>query len=115
MGIVHEHSIDWNSYKRHRILLLFLVVFFIPLTRFVSYLEVRLNLSSAVMALFVVGWILFIFWAGGDSLRGHARTAGSRSEAGLHFFPNIALIVGRFADSPRSGKRKATYRYPLFR
>jgi hypothetical protein len=65
MGIVHEHAIDWNSYKRHRVLLLFLVVFFIPLTRLVGYLEVRLNLPYAVMALFVVGWILFIFWAGG--------------------------------------------------
>jgi hypothetical protein len=36
MSIVHEHSIDWNSYKRHRILLLSLVVFFIPLTRLVA-------------------------------------------------------------------------------
>jgi hypothetical protein len=59
MGHAQEHSIDWNSYKRHRILLLCLVVFFIPLTRLVSYLEVRLNLPSAVMALFVVGWVLF--------------------------------------------------------
>jgi hypothetical protein len=65
MGIVHEHSIDWNPYKRHRILLLCLVVFFIPLARLVGYLEVRLNLPSAVMAVFVVAWILFICWAGG--------------------------------------------------
>jgi hypothetical protein len=63
MGIVHEHSIDWDSYKRHRVLLLCLVAFFIPLARLVGYLEVRLNLPSAVMASFVVGWILFTFWA----------------------------------------------------
>jgi len=65
MGIVHEHSIDWNSYKRHRIFLLCLVVFFIPLARLVGFLELRLNLPSVVMVLFVLGWILFICWAGG--------------------------------------------------
>ena len=49
MGIVHEHSIDWNSYKRHRILLLSLVVFFIPLTRLADHAEVgQISHSKAV-------------------------------------------------------------------
>ena len=53
MGIVHEHSIEWNSFKRHKILLLCLVVLFIPLIRLVGYLEMRLNLPSAVIGSFL--------------------------------------------------------------
>ena len=64
MGIVREHAIDRNSYKRHRILMLCLIVFFIPVVVLLSYLQARLNLPSALRSVFVVGWIVFMFWAG---------------------------------------------------
>ena len=45
--------------------MLCLFVLFIPLTRLVDFLRMHLNLPSGLTAFFVVGWILFIFWAGG--------------------------------------------------
>jgi len=46
MGTSQGHSINWKSYKRHRILLVCLFLLFIPLTRLVSLLAARLNLPA---------------------------------------------------------------------
>jgi len=87
MGLVHEHAIDWTSYKRHRILMLCLIVFFIPLGWLLSYLQARLNLPSVLRSVFVVGWILFIFWAGGRFALWPCKNCGKSFRGMFPFLP----------------------------